>query len=210
MNISHKTQAVIQFIIPTAIIYTLFGVYLINKNFPSWIQFKDNSIAFAIVCLASMLFQDLIPKSLKEILVFWKFSDRLPGHHAFSEIAANDSEIDEKNINDFEELRLSDGRTQQITFYRLYDQLRDISSVSHYSQRYIGWRDLTSFLAVLSLISLPVALTFNQPTAMTAGLTLTATTSILYLMTSFAARGSATALTKLVLQLHSNRNATNG
>ena len=87
MQISHKTQAALQFIAPTAMIYMAFGAFLLNGHWPGWAEIKENSLAFAIIGIAAMLVQDLIPKPFKEFLVFWRKSERLPGHRAFSDIA---------------------------------------------------------------------------------------------------------------------------
>ena len=207
MGISHKTQAVLQFLVPSALLYIGVAAFLINEKWPSWVDLKENSLGFALVGLAAMLVQDLLPKPLKEFLVFWKISDRLPGHRAFSEVVRNDAGIEESKIANFQELSNSGGHTQQTAFYGLYDEIRDHPSVSHHSQRYIAWRDLTSFVALLSVVSLPVAATFDHPRAVTVGLILMGATLVIYVTTSLAARTSAMSLTKQVLLLHSLKGA---
>jgi hypothetical protein len=207
MGVSHKTQAVLQFLVPSALLYIGVAAFLINQKWPSWVDLQENSLGFALVGLAAMLVQDLFPKPLKEFLVFWKISNRLPGYRAFSEVAQSDAGIEESKIANFQELSASGGHTQQTAFYCLYDGFRNHPSVSHHSQRYIAWRDLTSFLALLSVVSLPVAGTFDHPRAIVAGLVLTGSSLLILLMTSLAARNAAMSLTKQVLILHSLKGA---
>lgn len=210
MQISHKTQAALQFIVPTAMIYMAFGAFLLNGHWPGWAEIKENSLAFAIIGIAAMLVQDLIPKPFKEFLVFWRKSERLPGHRAFSDIAFNSPNVDSALIADIERLRNCNAEEQQRAFYQRYNAVRDHSSVSHLSQRYIAWRDTSALLFLLSCVSLPVLASIDHSRAFSVGLILTATSAVFYLFTAFAAQNSAKSLTIQVLSLRTPEETANG
>lgn len=210
MQISHKTQAALQFLVPTAVIYVAFGAFLLNGHWPGWAEFKDSSLAFALTGVAAMLVQDLVPKPLKEFLVFWRVKERLPGHRAFSQTAFNHAAIDVTSISDIENLKSCSAEEQQIAFYKIYDSVRDHSSVSHLSQRYVAWRDTTALLFLLFCLSFPVLATFNHPQSLKVGLILTGISAICMILTALAARNSANSLTIQVLSIPSPMEAPNG
>jgi hypothetical protein len=210
VQMSHKTQAAIQFLAPTAMIYFAVAVFLIDDRWPSWAVVKENSLAFVGIGLAAMLVQDLIPKAAKEVLVFWRLHERLPGHRAFSEIAFQGSNIDRNEIPDFESLRDSESEKQQIEFYKMYRNVGNDSAVSHISQRYIAWRDTTVLLFLLSLITVPVVYTIDQSKIVHVGLTLSAVSLACAILTAIAAQNSAVALVIQVLSLRTKQESING
>lgn len=201
MEISHKTQAAIQFLAPSAIIYVLFGAYLLNNGWPSLSLIEKNSASVAVVGIAAMLAQDLVPKPVKEALVFWRAKNRLPGHKAFTPKFMRDPRIDIENIPNLENLSVASGNVQQREFYRLYKSVADVRSVAHYSQRYIAWRDLSALLMILGFVSVPVLYSVNSERGLIAGITLAATALLSFLFTSFAARNTANELVIQVLLL---------
>jgi hypothetical protein len=210
VQISHKTQAALQFLAPTAVIYVAFGAFLLNGHWPGWAEFKENSLAFAIVGIAAMLVQDLIPKPFKEFLVFWRRSERLPGHRAFSSIAIDNPNIDHSSISDIERLKNCTAEEQQRAFYQRYNSIREHPSVSHVSQRYIAWRDTSTLLFLLCCVSFPVIATFKHDRVLPVGLILCGVSAFFFLLTVFAARNSAKSLTIQVLSLQTPKETING
>lgn len=99
----------------------------------------------------------LAPSSAKDVLVFWRFKDVLPGHRAFSVHAPSDPRIDlaklKKNVGSFPEIP----REQNAKWYGLYKQCASEVTVEDSHQNFLRYRDL----AVLSLI-----LTFFAPVVM--------------------------------------------
>lgn len=148
-----------------------------------------------------MLVQDLVPKPVKEAMVFWRFKNRLPGHKAFTAKFMRNPRIDIENIPNLENLSVASCDVQQREFYRLYKSVADVRSVAHYSQRYIAWRDLSALLVILGLVSIPVLFSFNSERGLTVGITLAATAFLSFLFTSFAARNAANELIIQVLLL---------
>lgn len=199
MEISYKTQAAIQFLAPTAILYTLYGAYLINQDWPSLSLIEKNSAGLAVMAIAAMLAQDLVPKPIKEWIVFWRIKERLPGHRAFTSRFMKNPEIDKDHIDNFEELSIASAETQQRHFLRLYKKVSEKKSITHYSQRYIAWRDLSSLLLILIFVTIPVLSSFESNRAVEAGVTLTGTALAALCLTIIAARNSANALVTQVL-----------
>lgn len=208
MNISHKTQAVIQYIVPTAIVYLGAGAYALNGSWPSWADFRDNSPAFALISLAGMLVQDIIPKPIKEGLVFWRFADRLPGHRAFSVIGPNDPSINCAKIPNMESLKISPGAIQQQEFYKIYQSFSDSPSVSHYSQRYIAWRDLSAFLFFLAIATIPSISSMDRANSVEVSFMMSFFATSAYIASAFAAKSSAISLVRQVMLLEATKGSS--
>ena len=210
MEISHKTQAALQFLVPSAILYTLFGAYLLNGGWPTLSVIEEKSASFAFMGIAAMLVQDLIPKSIKECLVFWRFHERMPGYRAFSSKSLSNPQIDAKHIPNIADLSNASADIQQREFYKLYKSVADVRAVAHFSQRYIAWRDLSALLVILGIVSIPVLLTFDTNRALPVGLILSGAAFVSYLMTSFAARNVANGLVIQVLSIIGQGGKENG
>jgi hypothetical protein len=201
LEISHKTQAAAQFLAPAAILYTFFGAYLLNDGWPKISVLEESSASFALVGLAAMLVQDFVPKPAKECIVFWRITNRMPGHRAFTEKFLRNQKIDAEKIPNIENLSASSAHVQQREFYKLYRSVSDDRSVAHYSQRYIAWRDLSALLIILGIVSIPVLYTFSSTAGLKVGTILAAVAFSVFLLTSLAARNSANELIILVLSL---------
>jgi hypothetical protein len=201
MEMSHKTQAAVQFLLPASLVYTIFGAYLLNQDLPTLFSIQANSMGFAAMGIAAMLVQDIVPKQVKEVIVFWRFKYRLPGHRAFTSKFLENRSIDVAKIQNIDAICESSSDVQQREFYKLYKTVSELKSVSHYSQRYIAWRDLSSLLLILGLVSFPVLCTLEYRRAMEAGVVLSCAAFIALLFTSLAARNCANELVVLVLSL---------
>jgi hypothetical protein len=201
MEFSHKTQAALQFLVPTAIGYVLIGGYFLDGQWPSISVLEEKSSGLVIMGISAMLVQDLIPKPIKEFLIFLRLKHRLPGHRAFTELYVGDPKVTRERIPDIKFLIKQPPEIQQREFYRLYREVADVRSVSHYSQRYIAWRDLSTLLIVLSIVSVPVLYSVDYERAIPAGIALSIVTLIAYTLTSYAARNVAADLVVQVLTL---------
>lgn len=199
MQFSHKTQAVIQFIVPTAVTYFFAAIFLLNGSIPTLSNWGDASSRLALLSLVGVLFQDVIPKDLKETLVFWKLRNRLPGHTAFSDIRPRKLWPGKKTPPEWDRLRNASPSEQQSFFYGLYKSASADSSVSHYSQRYIAWRELSAFLIFLAAVTLPVFLTISNKRSIPSALILTGSCFIFYLLSVIAARSSARSVVRQTL-----------
>ena len=57
---------------------------------------KKDGIVFILLPIIIFIILGIVPQNLKEIIVFWKIENRLPGCYAFSKYAKNDNRI---NLN---------------------------------------------------------------------------------------------------------------
>lgn len=210
MQISHKTQAAIQFLAPAAVVYALLGLYLLRGTLPSLTALGDKSLVLVFVGLAAMFVQDIVPKPIKEFLVFWRRTDRMPGHRAFSSKTLSHPQIQSQNISNIAALAKLAPTQQQNAFYQMYDRLSKEDSIQHLSQRYIAWRDLAALMALLAIVSLPVLSTFSMKGASAVGLILAGTSGLACMACAFAARNVANGLVIQVLSLTSLRETANG
>lgn len=191
MPISHKGQVVIQFLVPVAIGYLALAYFMVRGSAPTFETLWNNTGIAALLAVAAMLVQDLIPKPLKEFLVFFRVRNRLLGHRAFSGYASSDARIDATKIENFVELSHLSPADQNKTWYRMYLEFSEQPSIQHYSVRYLGWRDTATFAVVLAIVSLPAALSVQFDGKIRLGLALAATSFALYLLSVAAARSSS-------------------
>ncbi|WP_172808194.1 hypothetical protein [Croceicoccus mobilis] len=120
----------------------------ISQLFSDW----QKIIAIGCASVGLSLLLDLIPKSFKEILIFWRIRFRLPSHRAFANGRKFSEILDRNEVVDIA-MRSSLGpKYQNRTFYRIYDKFRDVGSVRHYSTRYLQWRELASLSIFLIII----------------------------------------------------------
>lgn len=199
MQMSHKGQVVIQFLVPVSVGYLALAFLLVRGSAPSITAVWDNAGALALLTVAAMLVQDLIPKPLKEFLVFFRAHDRLPGHRAFSELAIADPRIDPSNIENFDQLSALTPSAQNKTWYINYLKFADQEGIRHYSIRYIGWRDTAIFSAVLATVTFPAIATIQFDRTIGIASALTAASFVLYALSVAAARAAARELLISVL-----------
>lgn len=103
----------------------------------------------AFVPVAVMLLVNLLPTSMKERLVYWRTTDVLPGHRAFSLHAPADSRIDMKALEAALGSLPSDPKEQNTLWYRLYKAKGEEVSVMDSQKTYLFLRELAAISAVL-------------------------------------------------------------
>ena len=92
----------------------------------------------------------------KARLVFWRWSDPLPGSRAFSELGFGDPRVDMTAVTAKLGGALpSDSAEQNRVWYRLYKEVQDQPAVAGVHREYLLLRDYAC-LAVLMLVLLPV------------------------------------------------------
>lgn len=103
------------------------------------------ALAIALLTIAN----GLIDPQTKARLVFWRWSDPLPGCRAYSEHAQRDPRIDvgslERKLGKLPE----DARDQNATWYRLYKTVESDPAVTHNHRDFLFTRDYTSLAALL-------------------------------------------------------------
>lgn len=103
----------------------------------------------------SIVLEGFLSNSFKEVLVFWRVKDRLPGCRAFSHIACNDHRINMNKLNSlFPDGLPEDPREQNQEWYSLYKKYQDERTVFQSHKVFLLTRDLTALTGVLIPISL--------------------------------------------------------
>lgn len=153
---SQKSQIVVQTLAPYAVAYAMICLILLGNTFSEIVADWEKILALAFFSVALSLLQDLIPRSFKEWLVFWRMKNRLPGHRAFNRERKWSSIISREEVVDFEAREALGEKYQDRLFYQLYDNYRDVGSVKHYSFRYLQWRELASLSFVSGIVGYSV------------------------------------------------------
>jgi hypothetical protein len=155
----------------------------------------------AILLLFCVTIQNLLPSNLREVIVFWRFDDRLPGFRAFSKIAQADARINTKRISALGGSPNLSPKQQNELWYQWYMQFPNEPSVWNVGRLYLAYRDLASVIVITSPIAILVWLmsTINIGVIMA----LIGFILISYLATIIVARNKANELVSNVLALKS-------
>ncbi len=95
----------------------------------------------------------IIDGQTKGRLVFWRWSNPLPGSQAFSVHAKRDPRVDVTALENMLGKLPEDERDQNTTWYRLYKSVESDPAVTHNHRAYLFTRDYAS-LAALILVAL--------------------------------------------------------
>jgi hypothetical protein len=195
--ISMKGRVAAQFLVPLITAYMALIVWLSHDEMPTLQAASQRALPAAGLFILCQLLQDLIPKSIKEVLVFWRLTDRLPGHRAYSHLARTDTRIPVVSVNAEGGEAELDGPGQNALWYGKYKTVSSDPSVAHESFRYLAWRDVTTTLVLLCIVSLSFAplgwLGWRHVIIAAAGCLGTS------LVTALAARNAANSLVRNVL-----------
>lgn len=111
----------------------------------------------------AVFLNDLLSSNVKASIVFWRFTNALPGHRAFSEHADADPRIDiavlKKKIGEFPQ----SSRDQNTCWYRLFQKHQSNVIVSDSHKRFLLFRDSTSLTLLILVIFIVVAAVSGIP-----------------------------------------------
>ena len=145
-----------------------------------------------------------VPRSWKEVLVFWRASaSRLPSSRAFSHLAPSDTRINLDRLRSRIGTFPKNPARQTALWYRMYLAHRAVPSVDDANAAYLRYRDMSAILPFLVVASLTLAIFRGTPW----------TKSVLsesiffaeYLIVSQAATNAAKSLVTNVLAFESSR-----
>lgn len=159
----------------------------------------------AIAGLVAGIASWVVPRKLKETLVFWRIGVRcMPSSRAFSKIALVDPRID------VERLRARMGEfpaspsEQSSRWYAIYRKHQKEPAVEDANRAYLLYRDLTSLIPVVGLAAVIVGLAIAQPTARQSWVGVIVILSLEFLLTSVAARNAGIRLVANVLAIEAS------
>lgn len=181
--------------IMAALAWPTAGMQDVLKGY-GWLRAAAAPAALGLVLLLTAL----VPADFKAVLVFWRLSDVLPGHRAFTEHAARDPRIDQdglrKNVGAFPTAPAE----QNAKWYSLFKKVENEVMVAQAHGYYLLFRDL----ATLSLLITPVAavaLWAAGAAWRTIGAALTIM-AVQYVAAALAARNHGVRFVSNVLALH--------
>ncbi len=150
---------------PFIILYVLFNFaifFILYKNhvfslneFSTVFQklSQRDGVFFILLPLLIIVAQDFAPSKIKEILVFWKKENRLPGCQAFSKYIKEDNRIDRDNlIQKYGNFPRSEDKQNRL-WYKIYKGIKD-KSIDKTHKDYLLLREFT-VVTVLFIFILP-------------------------------------------------------
>lgn len=111
------------------------------------LRFGGVGLVSALFWLGAAWFKDVLPRSAKEVLVFWRLSNRMPAHRVFDK--QHDNRIDWQKIRDAGGAPSLSPQEQNALWYNWYKTYRNDPSVVQSHKSYLAFRDLAA-VAVLS------------------------------------------------------------
>ena len=136
--------------------------------------------------------QELFPRALKDVLVFWRLRDRLPGCRAFTVIAPNDPRIDPTDLAVLLPVGPMTPTEQNALWYRWLKATESDPAIADNHRRFLILRDCAVMLVLLAIVT-PVLMIWptaspNRPLLLAAGLLAA------YVVVAISARNAAVRL----------------
>ncbi len=113
-------------------------------------------IGLFIFPLTKLVLMGMIPDSIRDKLIHWRYRHPLPGSRAFSDIATNDSRIDLENLAFTYGNLPIDPKEQNKLFYKIYKSVEDCVGVLHTHRLYLATRDCSSMTFILFFFLTPL------------------------------------------------------
>ncbi len=113
--------------------------------------------------LATLILDGIVTPHFKAVLVYWKLTNPLPGHEAFTLHGNRDDRVDMKALEDAHGPLPTDPAEQNQLWYRLSKETAGRPSVDEAHYAWLRARDLTNLSFNLLIV------TFVLPTAIRAG-----------------------------------------
>ena len=142
--------------------------------------------------VALLVLQDLVPRAVKEVVVFWRLRNRAPGCRAFSDIAPRDQRVDATDLAVLLPASPMTPTEQNALWYRWLKSVEADPGITDNHHRFLALRDSAVLLLLLAIVSPALLL---LPGVVGRGpLYLTASCAVAYLLTALAARNSGVRL----------------
>lgn len=160
------------------------------------------AITSLIAGTAVLLLAGFFPAGLKDVLVFWRFRDVLPGHRAFSDRTLSDPRIDtEKLRRNITFTFPAEAREQNSAWYRLFKKVEAEGSVEHCNHNFLLFRELAAISALATVIS--IGLSVIKPNMKYVTEVATIVFALQYLLAAISSANYGRRLVTTVLAAHS-------
>lgn len=143
----------------------------------------------------------LVPANLKATLVYWRLRNALPGHRAFSAYMQRDGRIDVQHLTATLGAIPTEPADQNRIWYRLLKAHEGAPEIAETHQRFLFFRDVASFSALLSFAIPALSFLLWDVSAMGVG----ALFAMQYLLFMLAGRNAGIRLVQNVLALASSK-----
>lgn len=139
-----------------------------------------------------LVLQELFPRSLKEVLVFWRLRHRVPGCRAFTEIAKNDARVDPTDLAVLLPTAPMTPIEENALWYKWLKATESDPAIADNHRRFLILRDCAVLLALLTLVT--PALIVWSPESLSRTLMLTGGLLLAYGVVALSARNTAVRL----------------
>lgn len=160
-----------------------------------WIMPLSIGLSATSATVIALAANHIIPRWIKEIIVFLRYKDVQPGCRAFSKRAGKDNRINVSSLENAVGKFPSAGNEQNALWYKLLKQHEDKAAIQYAHRNYLLFRDLASLSIILCILSL--LLLFSKPS--TSSASLTGWFALQYLIYMIAGRNSGNSLVDNVL-----------
>jgi hypothetical protein len=141
------------YLVPIVVAYaTAAGLLGLDRvtHIQTLLQHAGMAGAVGIVMLA---LQELCPRWLKEVLVFWRLRDRPPGCRAFTVIALKDPRVDPTDLAVLLPSTPMTPTEQNALWYKWLKATESDPAISDNHRRFLILRDSAVLLALISLVT---------------------------------------------------------
>lgn len=169
-----------KYVISYFIIYIVVNIVIvfINLNIiqENWLEIIKNNefiikpiysiIFIPLVMILALIVMNFFPSKIKDVLIFWKIKNALPGYRWQSDIAIKDSKLNLQKLNKKYENNLSP-KEQQNIWYEAYQKCKGDEAILESQKNYLFARDLCTttvlILPVIFVIYILGKIFFNLP-----------------------------------------------
>ena len=148
-----KTGINTKYLVPVVVAYAA-AAGLLGLDRVTHIQTLLQHVGLAGVAGIVMLaLQELFPRPLKEVLVFWRLRDRVPGCRAFTGIAPKDARVDPTDLAVLLPSTPMTPTEQNAVWYKWLKATESDPAIADNHRRFLILRDCAVLLALLTVVT---------------------------------------------------------
>ena len=133
--------------------YSIVAIYYkyIPNNLDNIIGWSKTISSIIIINLFISVINGIVPRSWKEILVFWKINNRLPGFKCFSKLIFKDARISVDDLKEKLGILPTEPKKQNELWYKVYKEFENDNQIIEIHRLYVLSRDLASIILIIIL-----------------------------------------------------------
>jgi len=118
---------------------------------------KKDGVFFILLPILLIILQGILSPKIKEVLVFWKVKNRLPGSQAFSKYLQSDDRINKRKlIEKYGKLPKNKDKQNKL-WYKMYKDVSSDIGITKAHKDYLLTRELT-IITIFFIIIFPIVL----------------------------------------------------